>query len=205
MNLQDLVIKISLWSKPLSRQTNWSITQGKNTWFYWIVLPPYFQILNHISDVGPIHVIWISHIHRRQMNCISQDSCCLCVTLMHEGCPLPELMQKQSSHPSVVSCWLVSCVTAGEWWHTAHSLWHFHSRSFTSPKEDEKYLCLSELTSSPLTLSWLLSCARDRFSITSHFHQSNKIIYIFWLHSGGFHSNFSSSWEKRSPDLHQWI
>lgn len=94
MNSQDLVVKISLWSKPLTWQTNWSITQGKNTWCYWIVPPACFQTLNHISGVGPIHV---SHIPRRQVSCISQDYWGLCVPLMHEGCCLTGLMQKQSS------------------------------------------------------------------------------------------------------------
>lgn len=95
MNPQNLVIKISLWSKPLSPQTNWSITQGKNTWCYWIVPPACFQTLTHISDVGPVRAIWISHIPRRQVSCISQDSCCLCVTVMLEGCCWTGLMQKQ--------------------------------------------------------------------------------------------------------------
>lgn len=80
-------------------------------------------------------------------------------------------------------------------------VWLFSSRSLTSPETDEQHLCLTELTSSPPTLPWLSSCSRDRFSITSHFHQSNSVIYIFSDSFPEFwHSNFIVLPQLREKD-----
>lgn len=102
-----------------------------------------------------------------QVSCIAQDYCFdMCVPLWHEGCHLAELMQRKSFHPFTASrrpAGRCVAVTAGHDEPPPAAAWLFRSHSFTPPKRDEQYRCLTQLTSSPPTLSCLSSCGRDRF------------------------------------------
>lgn len=144
---QELVIKISLWSKYVSWQTNWSITQGKNTWSYWIVLLVRFQMWNHIS-----YMIWISRSHRRHHKWSALPRVTAFTCVVHHGvraviwlswCKSGVFTLSKPPADRPVDVW-PSQQECDE--PPPAVVWLFHSRSFNSPKRDEQHLCLTELT-----------------------------------------------------------